>query len=209
VSTSERPGKDPARWEQRYVEGELPWDSGETDPHLMRVVEDFSIAPGKAMEIGCGTGTNAIWLDSQGFDVIGLDLSPTAIERAKAKVESADASCQMLVADFLTEPIAGSPFSFVYDRGCFHIFDEAEDRANYASRLAGLLEPDGIWHSLIGSTDGPPRDTGPPRRSAADIVDAVRPHFEILQLKSASFDDGKHAEARAWILVARKRAVYE
>ncbi|MGA7303523.1 MAG: hypothetical protein WBW88_01565, partial [Rhodothermales bacterium] len=68
--------------------------------------------------------------------------------------------------------------------------------------------PEARWHSLIGSTDGPPRDSGPPRRSAAEIIAAVEPHFEILQLRSTVFDQGDHREARAWVLVARRRVSY-
>jgi hypothetical protein len=65
-----------------------------------------------------------------------------------------------------------------------------------------------LWHSLIGSTDGPPRDSGPPRRSATEIVASVEPHFEILDLQSTSFDQGSHSHARAWVLVARRRVLY-
>ena len=81
------PGKDPARWEQRYLDGEIPWDSDQPDMHLRRVLEAFEIGPCKVLDIGCGTGTNAIWLDKQGFDVVGVDLSPTAIKQARAKAE--------------------------------------------------------------------------------------------------------------------------
>ncbi len=94
----------------------------------------------------------------------------------------------------------------VYDRGCFHSFGDGSDRARFAGRVAELLESGGLWHSLIGSTDGPPRDDGPPRRSAADIMAAVEPHFEILALKSTTFDEEGHQTKRAWILIARKRA---
>jgi SAM-dependent methyltransferase len=133
---------------------------------LQAVVEAHHIRPGKALEIGCGTGTNAIWLAGKGFEVTGLDLSMIAI--AKAKVSAAGVHCQLKVGDFLVEPVAGAPIDFVYDRGCLHVFDTAEDRARFAARVGGLLAPDGIWHSLIGSTDGSPvtpvrRGEAPPR----------------------------------------------
>jgi len=207
--TDERPPlRDRAHWDQRYIDGDLPWDSGKPDLHLQRVLDDYSIKPGKGLDIGCGTGTNVIWLAEQGFEMTGLDLSPTAVTAAEAKVAAAGVDCRLIAADFLVEEIPGAPFDFVYDRGCFHTFGDDVDRARFASRVAALLTPEGWWHGLIGSTDGPPRDSGPPRRTAAEIVAAVEPHFEILELRSTVFDQGDHRDARAWVLVARKRIFY-
>ena len=201
---SERP-TDRSDWDQRYVDDEIPWDSGEPDVHLQRVIEEHDIGSGGALEIGCGTGTNAIWLARQGFDVTGVDISQTAIARAEAKAAEAGVDCHLVAADFLDDPVPGGPFEFAYDRGVFHVFDGADERSRFAARVADLLADDGMWHSLIGSTDGPPRETGPPRRSAREIVSAVEPHFEILELRATSFDQGRHSEARAWVLVARRR----
>ena len=200
--------RDRASWEQRYVEGDLPWDSGIPDLHLRRVLEEHGVGPGKALDVGCGTGTNAIWLAQQGFEVTGLDLSPAAIARAEAKVATAGVACRLLVGDFLVDEVPGAPFDAVYDRGCFHSFDGVEERSRFAARVGELLAPGGVWHSLIGSTDGPPREAGPPRRSAAEVVAVVEPHFEILELSSTSFDQDRHRDARAWVLVARRRVVH-
>ena len=73
---SRRPA-DPASWNQRYLDGDLPWDSGKEDEHLGRVIEKHCIEPGHALEVGCGTGTNTIWLAQQGFEMTGLDLAET------------------------------------------------------------------------------------------------------------------------------------
>ncbi|MGA7307266.1 MAG: class I SAM-dependent methyltransferase, partial [Rhodothermales bacterium] len=172
--------KDQARWDQRYVDGDLPWDSGKPDVHLRSVIEELGIKPGKGLEIGCGTGTNSIWLAEEGFEMTGLDVSKTAIVQADGKAAAAGVDCRFLVRDFLADEVPGAPFDFVYDRGCFHVFDGDDERSRFASRVAELLAPEARWHSLIGSTDGPPRDSGPPRRSAAEIIAAVEPHFEIL-----------------------------
>lgn len=202
--TNKRP-VDRASWDQRYVEGELPWDTGKPDIHLPGVVEGRELEPGKALEIGCGTGTNTIWLARQGFEVTGLDLSDTAIAMARSKAADASVDARFVAADFLADEIPGGPFDFVYDRGCFHTFREPDARTRFATRVGELLGPEGLWHSLIGSTDGPPRDYGPPRHSAHEIIAAVEPHFEILELRSTHFDREHHAEARAWVLVARRR----
>ena len=204
----EKRPRDRASWDQRYVQDELPWDSGIPDPHLRAVIDGHGIDLGQALEIGCGTGTNVIWLAERGFNVTGLDLSKTAIARAEVKVAAADVSCALSASDFLVDEVSGGPFDFIYDRGCFHVFDEAEKRSIFASRVADLLAPEGIWHSLIGSTDGPPRDTGPPRHNAIEIAKAVEPHFEILDLKSTTFDRDTHSQIKAWVLVARRRTFY-
>jgi len=203
--SSNGPGTDPSIWEQRYVDGDVPWDAGEPDVHLRRFLESYEVSPGATLDVGCGTGTDAIWLQSLGFDVLGVDLSPTAIEHARAKAAEADSACRFRVADIRSDAIAEAPFSLVYDRGCFHIFDQPEERALFARRIAELLEPEGLWRSLIGSKDGPQRDSGPPRRSVAEVVAAVEPHFEILGLQATSFDEQRHAHARAWVLVSRRR----
>ncbi len=194
---------DPSHWEQRYIDGSLPWDTLTPDPHLKAVVERYRIAPGRAIDVGCGTGTNVRWLAAQGFDVLGVDVSATAIEMAKARTPPDTAGVAFAVANILDEAQPGG-FAFAYDRGCFHVFD-GPHRARFAGRVADMLEPGGIWHSLIGSTDGPDRDTGPPRISALEVTSAVEPHFEILELRSEIFDNADDGNARAWILVARKR----
>lgn len=197
--------KSAADWDRRYGDDDVPWDSETPDVHLRRFIEGTIRGPCRALEVGCGTGTNAIWLAELGFEVVGLDLSPIAVERAKVRASEAKASCQLLAADIMKDPVPGGPFGLIFDRGCFHVFDEADERAQFAKRVAELLEREGVWLSLIGSTDGPPRDTGPPRRSAAEIVAAVEPHFEVLDLKSTTFDEEDHAHARAWVLYARRR----
>jgi len=201
-----QPASDRPSWNQRYLDGELPWDTGRPDRHLPEVLDDLDLASGKALEIGCGTGTNVIWLARRGFEASGLDLAEAAIAQAEAKAADAGVDCRWLSADILVDPIPGGPFDFIYDRGCFHVFGEAEQRSRFANRVAALLGPRGIWHSLIGSTDGPPRDSGPPRRSAQDIAAAIEPAFEILELRSADWDLDEHSDKRCWILVARPRA---
>src|SRR5687767_12686946 len=127
-------------WNASYAGGELPWDTGVPDENLIEVARH--IAPGRALEIGCGTGTNALWLSQQGFQVVAIDLAPLAIERARAKAPSV----RFEVRDFLAEPPAG-PFDFVFDRGCFHVFDGAAERERFAANVAALLSPGGRWLS--------------------------------------------------------------
>jgi SAM-dependent methyltransferase len=200
--------KDRESWDKIYVEGKLPWDSGKPDVHLLEVIDEIGHNFGKALEIGCGTGTNLIWLAEKGFEVTGMDISPTAVAKARKKVSAADINIHLFSGDFMVDQVPGAPFDFVYDRGCLHVFEGVKELSRFASRVGELLVPEGIWHSLAGSTDGPPRDTGPPRHSATDIVTAVEPHFEILELRATRFDRENHNHAKAWVLVARRRTIY-
>lgn len=193
-------------WNAFYAAGELPWDTGTPDVHLVAVVEDGRVAPGRALEVGCGTGTNTLWLATRAFDVVGVDLSPLAVEQARAKSQRAG-NCRFEALDFLVAPPPGAPFDFVFDRGCFHIFDAPAQRAQFAARVASLLAPGGQWLSLIGSTEGPARTSGPPRRTARDILDAIEPSLEIVELRAVYFEAHLEAPPQAWLCRSRKRAL--
>jgi SAM-dependent methyltransferase len=188
-------------WNEAYEKNELPWDTGVPDDLLVAFVRAGRIVPGAALDVGAGTGTNALWLAEQGFDVLGVDVSPRAVEMARAKVK-AGARCRFEAGDFLAAAPAG-PFAFVFDRGCFHVFDEPEDRARFAARVAACLAPGGVWLSLIGSTEGAPREFGPPRRTARDVTAAIEPALAIEELSAASF--GGPMPWEAWRCVARAR----
>jgi SAM-dependent methyltransferase len=193
-------------WNEHYASGQMPWDSDEPDPALVATVEAGTIPAGRALEVGCGTGTNALWLAEHGFNALGVDVSPLAIDRARAKMGDASIACRFEVLDFLKDRPEG-PFDFVFDRGCFHVFDAPEVRARFAALVAAVLAPGGLWLSLIGSTEGTPRDTGPPRRSARDIASAVEPALEIVQLQSIQFDPHLDVPLPAWLCLSRVRAV--
>jgi SAM-dependent methyltransferase len=118
----------------------------------------------------CGTGTNAIWLAERGFQVLGVDVAPLAIERAEKKLDRRDLHCHFATLDIVSSSPPDGPFQFVFDRGCFHVFDEPDERAKFAVQVAAALAPAGLWLSLIGSTEGSPREVCPPRRSAQEIT---------------------------------------
>lgn len=192
-------------WNDHYASGEIPWESDEPDPALVAMVESGEVAPGRALDIGCGTGVHALWLASRGFDVLGVDLAPLAIEQARARQGDAT-GCRFEVLDFLEDELP-APVDFVFDRGCFHVFDDAAVRERFAARVARVLAPGGTWLSLLGSTEGGPREFGPPRRSARDIVSAIEPVLEIVALRSILFDLDVEEPPAAWLCLARVRAI--
>ena len=189
-------------WNESYASGQLPWDTGFPEPLLVEFVTSGAVTPGPALEIGAGTGTNAIWMAEHGFDVLGVDVSPLAVERAHAKMDGRTPRCRFAISDFIDAPPLDGPFQFVFDRGCFHVFDEPEERQRFAAHVSTALAPGGLWLSLIGSTEGAPRDVGPPRRSAAEVILAIEPALEIVELRSAEF---RGINAKAWFCLSRHR----
>ena len=194
------------RFKEMYKSGITPWDIGKPDFNLVEVVTGRPVLAGKAIDIGCGTGDNSIWLAQNGFLVTGADTSEIALENAGKKALEAGVECRFVLADFLDDKIEGAPFAFAFDRGCFHSFGSESDRARFAKNVAAHLEEAGLWLTLAGNADedrnGRP---GPPQRSAKDIVLAAEPFFEILSLISNHFGSNRPNPPRAWRCLMRKR----
>lgn len=191
-------------WDEDYGGGPLPWDTGLPDPDLVGTLD--RLPKGRALDIGCGTGTNAVYLAGRGYDVVGVDFAPRALERARRRAADAGVSVAFHVVDFLVDPVPGGPFDLVFDRGCLHVFDEPSERDRFAERVATLLAAGGQWLCLAGSTEGPPRDRGPPRRSARELVEAIEPHLELLELRRAAFEV-EGTELRSWACRSGRRTV--
>jgi SAM-dependent methyltransferase len=139
--------------------------------------------------------------------VHGVDISERAIEMAKSKARSAEGSIELAALDFMHDELPAGPFDFVFDRGVMHVFDDAADRARFAERVAELLGPGGRWLCIAGSTEGPPRKHGPPRRSARDLLAAVEPVLELVWLRSSALHPGEPSEVMAWAMLSCTRAV--
>lgn len=192
-------------WNERYITGDLPWDSGRYDFNLREIAAKNRIKPCKALEVGCGSGTNAIWLSRHGFSVTAVDIADASIKMAIKKSAEAGVRCKFLVKDFMRQKIEGLPFGFVFDRGCFHSFESAMDRSRYARITHSYLKKDGLWLTLAGSADEPPRDPGPPQLTALEITAAVEPYFQILSLYASRFDSDMRKAPRAWVCLMRAR----
>lgn len=193
------------RFKKRYKTGDVPWDINRPDLNLINTVKSIPIKKCKALDVGCGTGDNSIWLAKNGFEVTGTDIAELAIESARRKALQAKVKCTFIAVDFLTSKIVGAPFGFAFDRGCFHSFDSDTERKKYAKNVASYLEKGGLWLSLIGNADDSPREIGPPQRTAENIVRAVEQYFVILSLTSGYFDSNSTDSAKAWICLMRKR----
>src|ERR1051326_4168040 len=197
--------RDVEHFRQSYEAGEAPWDIGRPDFNLVQVVTRTPVLPCTALEIGCGTGDNAIWLGQQGFDVLAVDAVPIAVERARKKADQAHVKCSFLVQDVLENEVEGGPFHFAFDRGFFHVIDSEQVRQRFAEVVGRYLDEAGLWLSLLGNADEVRRGPAPPKRSASDIGTAVEPSFEILSLASSHFETSFPEPPRAWVCLMRKR----
>jgi len=176
-----------------------PWDADKPDFNLTNMVTTRPIPSGKALGIGCGTGSDAVWLAQKNFSVTATDVSEEAIRSATNRASVAGVQCRFLTVDFMLSEIPGAPFDFTFDRGCFHCFDVPQTRQLFARNVAKHLIPGGLWLSLIGSADGPQRDIGAPQRTVTDIITAVESWFEIVSLTTSHFDVEREDPPRAWV----------
>lgn len=135
-----------ARWffDLRYRIGKPPWDSGITPPEVIEQVEHSGMKPGRALDLGCGTGTNSIYLARRGFETVGVDFSPNAIENARAKARRAGVEINFYINDVTRLDFLREPFDLVLDIGCFHALDPAA-RERYADNLLRLTCPGAVY----------------------------------------------------------------
>jgi SAM-dependent methyltransferase len=197
---------EPARWDERYEKGDTPWETDQPSSELQRVVAEVPIHPCRALELGCGTGTSAAWLATQGFNVTALDLSCRAIERARRRADRAGVSVRFLVADVLRPPpeLTG-PFDFFFDRGCYHVV-RREDAAAYLETLRRLTRPGALGLVLAGNAREP-HDPGPPVVSEEQITAELGSLFDIVRLRDFRFDQVEAVGTRflGWSCLARRR----
>jgi SAM-dependent methyltransferase len=181
---------DVIRWDERYRSGETPWDTGQPSSELLRVLTEERLPPGRAVELGCGTGSNAVWLARQGFDVTAVDLSSLAVERARRRAEEAGVPVRFLVADVLQPPedLVG-PFDFFFDRGCYHVVRRDDVRA-YLATLQRLTQPGSVGLVLAGNATEA-HDPGPPVVSEEEIRAELGSLFEVLRLRAFRFDEAE------------------
>ncbi|TQS21804.1 class I SAM-dependent methyltransferase [Microbispora sp. KK1-11] len=112
--------------EEYYRSGKPPWDSGVTPPELVALIEgrgeeDGALPPGRALELGCGTGTNAVYLARHGWEVVAVDLVDRAIEQAREKADAAGVAVRLLHGDAtrLDELDAPGPYDLFFDLSCY------------------------------------------------------------------------------------------
>ncbi len=122
-----------------------PWESGPR-PELVALIESGltpdTVGP-RAIDIGCGSGADTVFLAEQGFEVVGFDLSSVAIEKARAAAAAARVTPELIVANIFELPVRG-PFDFLFDGGTIDDFPrsrrpEVVEVVNQLSRPGSML----------------------------------------------------------------------
>lgn len=119
-----------------------PWDTGVSPPELLQYINE--VQPGRALDLGCGTGTNCLTLAKAGWQVAGVDFALEAIRRARLRILKAKVNVELIWGDATNLPEFPAPFDLVLDIGCFHNLSP-EVKQKYLARLPGLLERGGTW----------------------------------------------------------------
>jgi SAM-dependent methyltransferase len=172
-------------FETIYREGRPPWDTGRPQGEVVRWEEAGRIE-GSVLDLGCGTGENAIYLAAQGHRVVAVDASPTALATARSKATQRRSGALFHLADALDlDPLLGGFRSFL-DCGLFHTFDDAE-RPIYAASVARLAHP-GARLFVLAFSDREPPGWGPRRIRHEEFAASFHPFWTVHELREGRFD---------------------
>lgn len=186
-------------WDRWYADDVAPWDIGHPQPAWVDLFNTETIRP-PILDSGCGTGEHTLLLAERGLKVLGVDLSPVAIDRARQKAELRGVMAEFAVGDVLRLQGLDRRFATVIDSAVFHVFDDP-DRARYVASLASIVEPDGVLHLLVFS-DQVPGESGPRRVSQAEIRDAFADGWEVERIDDAFIEvrpDWEIQRPHAWL----------
>jgi len=178
-----------------YRRGFTPWDSGVAPPELVDVIEGARrLAAGRALDLGCGTGTTSVYMASRGWQVTGVDFVPRPIRVARAKAASAGVSLAFLVGDVtrLGELPIEPGFDLLFDQGCFH---SLPDRARPAYvREVSRVARSGATSLLyaFGRQPHGHRRRFFPKGITPDEVRALFADFEMVEAIPGSDPFGSH-----------------
>ena len=178
-----------------YLFGLKPWDSGIPPPELVEIVEGpHALPPGRAVDLGCGTGTNCRYLLDHGWDVTGVDFVARAIGVAKHKVPDA----KLLVGDVtrLADLGVAGPFDLILDVGCFHSIPDGRREA-YVREVARMARPGGTLLIFAFGEKGP----GTPVATDSEIRQRFGNDFNLVEVRA-----GAPFRRQTWYRMVRKSA---
>jgi len=122
------------------------WDTGITPPELMAFID--SHPPGRALDLGCGTGTNVITLAKNGWQVVGVDFITKAVRKAKKKIQQEQVQAEVFLDDVSNLQTVQGKFDLIYDIGCYHNLSQ-KGKYSYEMNLSQFMKP-GSTYLLYG-----------------------------------------------------------
>jgi len=170
-----------SRFDDAYKTHSAPWVIGEPQPAIIEL-ERTGLVRGKVLDAGCGTGEHTILLTRLGYDVLGVDAAPTAIEQARANAADKGVDARFEVADAMDLGAQGR-YDTIVDSALFHIFDDS-DRRRYVASLHAVSRPGALVHVLALSDKG--RGFGP-EVSERVIRDAFGDGWQLEELGETTY----------------------
>lgn len=135
-------------WENNYQKADIPnmpWEAFKPPSKLVKLIDSGKIKVGKAIDIGCGLGTSAIYLAQKGFEVIALDISKTALKSASEKANKENVTIKFIQGFAHRLDFPEKTFTLVFDRGCFHHIPP-ELREEYIEGVYRVLADKGSYY---------------------------------------------------------------
>jgi len=169
-------------FEEAY-QGKPPWDIEKPQPQFVAAADQVK---GSILDVGCGTGENALFFAERGHKVTGVDYLEQPIAQARQKAQQRNLPANFMVMDALHLDELPEQFDSAIDCGLFHVFSD-EDRARYVAGLASVIKPGGRLFLLCFSDKEPPGD-GPRRISKQDIYEAFSGHWQVESIEEARFE---------------------
>jgi len=191
-------------WEDFYTRTAteaLPWNAQKPDSDLVRLVESGEIPCGQALELGVGPGHDAVFLIQKGFDLIGIDISPSAIKLTRENVSLHGLFGFFQVGDIREIPVEDGWVDVAIDRGCFHTLDKTDWTAT-AAEIARVIKRNGLFLIKVFSDQETPGDF-PHRFTKAEIESVFTPHFKILDLRDSTIEGP--INPKAYSVLMKKR----
>ena len=179
----------PRDWAHDYARDDAPWDTGRPCPELIRVIEEHSISPCRAVDLGCGTGTNAIELARRGFQVTAIDGVSQALDIGRTRANSERVPVAFVEDNLLELTQDFQPFDFLFDRGCYHEVRLINLPA-YLATLNRLTHPGSMYLVLAGNADEP-MEGGPPVVTRAQLREELTGLFEVHSIDTFRADTSR------------------
>ncbi|MGZ4934489.1 MAG: class I SAM-dependent methyltransferase [Halobacteriota archaeon] len=178
-------------------EGMPPWDIGRPQHEFVQLEEAGEVT-GTVLDVGCGTGENALYLAARGHEVWGVDFTPRAIEKARDKATQRHLNATFLVKDALQLDMLGRHFDTVIDSGLFHTLSD-EERPLFASSLASVLRREGTYFMLCFS-ELEPGSYGPRRVTQTEIRETFTRGWRVKYIREAHMESRRQLEGiHAWL----------
>lgn len=135
---------DRRRWAAFYADRAKPcvFFGAAPDESLAGWIEDGLLRPGRAIDLGCGNGRNAVFLARQGFSVQAVDYAETAVAWARDRIAAAGVAVSVMHRNVFDLALPAGAYDLVYDSGCFHHI-APHRRRQYVERVVSALRPGG------------------------------------------------------------------